>query len=148
MALITASRTAQRVLEAEFVFNFNDTMVNTAGNTVDFGATNAGAGAGKFDIINLPRDSVVVGGHVVTDTAFDTAGFDITIGDSGSENRYLTSTDAKGTGVNALVPTGYRNASGLNLRITFSSDDVCTTGKMTVRVLYIIEGRAEEVYPS
>ena len=146
MAQLKAARTAQYVMEAEFTFNFSDTMVNTAGNTVDFGKTNLGGAAGKFDIINLPENCVVLGGEVITETAFDTAGFDVTIGDAGSENRYLSSADLKGAGRQALTPTGAYNAS--NLRMTFSSDDACTTGKMTVRVQYVQPGRANEAVPS
>lgn len=147
MALKKASRTAQRVLVADFTWNFDDTMVNTVGNTVDFGKVNLGGAAGKFDVINLPRGAVVIGGHLVVETAFDTAGYDITVGDSSVENRYLASTDVKATGVTALVPTGY-HGTGQNIRITMSSDDVCTTGKATLRVEYMIDDRADEVYPS
>jgi len=146
MAKLKASRVAQPVMLAEFTWNFDDTMVNTAGNTVDFGKVTAGGAAGKFDVITLPVGAVVVGGSLTVETAFDTAGYDVTIGDSGSENRYLTSTDVKSTGLTALVPTGY-NGTGLNLRVCFSSDDVCTTGKATLRVEYVIGGRATEVNP-
>lgn len=146
MSKLIASRTAQYVMEAEFTFNFDDTMVNTAGATVDFGKVNLGGAAGKFDIINLPDNCVIVGGEVVVETAFDTAGFDVTVGDATVENRYLTSTDVKAQGRTALVPTGAYAAS--NLRLTFSSDDVCTAGKATVRVLYVQPGRANEVVPN
>jgi formylmethanofuran dehydrogenase subunit C len=146
MAKLKATRTAQPVMLAEFTWNFNDTMVNTVGNTVDFGAVNLGGAAGKFDVINLPVGAVVVGGSLTVETAFDTAGYDVTVGDSGSENRYLTSTDVKSTGQTALVPTGY-HGTGQNIRITMSSDDACTTGKATLRVEYVIDGRATEVNP-
>lgn len=144
MSKLIAARTAQTVLEAEFVFNFDDTMVNTAGNEVDFGKTNLGGAAGIFEVIPLPINATIVGGEVVTETAFDTAGFDVTVGDSGTANRYLASTDLKATGRAALVPTGYRG-NGEDLRLAFSSDDVCTTGKMTVRVQYVVKDRVSEV---
>ena len=146
MALKKPARTAQRPLVAEFSWNFDDTMVNTAGNTVDFGKVNAGGAAGKFDVINLPVGAIVTGGALHVETAFDTAGYDVTIGDADSENRYLTSTDVKGTGLTALVPTGLRG-TGKNIRLCFSSDDVCTTGKAHLRVEFVIDGKAEEVYP-
>jgi len=145
MAKLIASRTAQYVMEAEFTFNFDDTMVNTVGTTLDFGAANTAATS--VDIINLPAGAVVVGGSVTTETAFDAATFNITVGDSGSANRYLGTTDRKGTGISALVPTGYRG-DGENLRLTFTAADVCTTGKMTVRVEYIQTGRANEANPN
>lgn len=138
------NRTLQWPLVAEFSFNFDDTMVNTAGNTVDFGKTNAGGAAGAFDVIPLPPGAVVIGGSVTTDVAFDTAGFDVKIGDSTTDDRYLGSTDLKGTGFQALTPTGFAG-TGQNIRFTFSSDDTCTTGKMTIRVMYIVQGRSNEV---
>ena len=145
MAKLIAARTAQYVMEAEFVFNFDDTVVNTSGATVDFGATNTAATT--VEIINLPAGAVVVGGSVTTETAFDAATFNITVGDSGSANRYLGTTDKKGTGLTALVPTGYRG-EGENLRLVFTAADACTTGKMTVRVEYIQTGRANEANPN
>lgn len=144
MAKLIASRTAQWPLVAEFTFNFDDTMVNTAGNTVDFGKTNLGGAAGSFAVIPLPPGATVIGGEVITTTAFDTAGYDVTVGDADSASRYLASTDLKGAGRAALVPTGYVG-TGQNIVVGFSSDDACTTGKMTVRVMYTVAGRTNEV---
>jgi hypothetical protein len=141
MAKLIASRTAQWPLVAEFTFNFDDTMVTTTGTTVDFGKVSL---AGVVDIIPLPPGATVISGEVIVTTAFDTAGFDITVGDSGSAARYLGSTDVKGLGRTALVPTGYKG-TGENIRLTFASDDVCTTGKATIRVMYTVENRANEV---
>jgi hypothetical protein len=149
MAKLIASRSAQYVLEAEFVLNFDDTMVPVSGGTaiagtaeVDFGKTNVAATV--FEVIPLPTGATVIGGEVVTDTAFDTATYNLTIGDSGSANRYLTTTDRKAVGRTALVPTGYIG-NGENIRIGLTNADVCTTGKMTVRVQYIVKGRSNEV---
>ena len=142
MAKLIASRTAQWPLVAEFTFNFDDTMVNTSGATVDFGKTNTAATV--VEAIPLPPGAVVIGGSVDTLTAFDAATFNVSIGDSGSATRYLGATDCKAVGTNALVPTGYRG-TGENLRVSFTAADACTTGKMTVRVMYAIEGRSNEV---
>ena len=144
MARLKSSRTAQYVLEAEFSFNFDDTMVNTSGAAVDFGLTNIAATT--VEVINLPQGSTIVAGEVVTETAFDAATFNVTVGDSVSANRYLGTTDKKGVGRTALVPTG--RVAGDNLRLTFTAADVCTTGRMTVRVLYTVAGRGNEVVPS
>lgn len=141
-----AARTAQWPLAAEFSFNFDDTMKDAAGVTRDFGSLAGGSAAATayaFEAIPLPVGATIIGGHVVTNTAFDTAGYDVTIGDSAVANRYLASADLKGTGLVALTPTGYVG-NGENLRIGFSTDDACTTGKMTVRVLYTMAGRANE----
>jgi len=144
MAKLIAARTAQPVMEAEFIFNFDDTMVSSAGAELDFGKVNVAATS--VDIINLPTNAVVLGGEVVCDTAFDAATYNITVGDADVANRYLGTTDRKGTGRTALVPTGYRT-TGKPVRLTFTAADVCTAGKMSVRVQYITEGRGIDVNP-
>ena len=143
MTLKIKSRTAQYPLVAEFTFNFNDTMVNTAGNTVDFGLTNLGGAAGSFDVIPSPPGAVITGGEVVRSTAFDTASYAVVVGDSVTANRYLASTDLKGLGRTALVPTGYVSL-GNDLRIGITNADVFTTGVCTVRIEYVVAGRATE----
>ena len=144
MSLLIANRTVQDILVAEFVFNYNDTMVNTAGNTVDFGASNLGGAAGAFDIISLPNNAIVVGGQIITHTTFDTAGYDVILGDSAVTDRYHATADLKTAGRVALTPTGFVSTGG-KIRLTFSSDDVCTAGKMAIQVHYIVRGRAKEV---
>lgn len=143
MAKLNATRSAQYPLVAEFTLNFSDTMLNTAGVEHDFGKTSV-AETNSFDIINLPYGAVVVGGDVVTETTFDTAGWDITVGDATTGNRYLASTDIKSAGRVALVPTGYVS-DGAPIRISVQCDDVCTAGKATVRVMYTVRSRANEV---
>jgi hypothetical protein len=141
MAKKIAARSAQWPLAAEFSFNFDDTMVSVAGTEVDFGKTNTASTV--FKVIPLPLGATVIGGSVTTDTAFDAATYNVSIGDSGSATRYLGATDKKGTGLTALVPTGYVG-NGEDLYVTVVAADVCTTGKMTVRVLYTIANRANE----
>lgn len=145
MSKLIAARTGQYVMEAEFTFNFDDTMVSVGGTEVDFGKTNTAATS--FDIINLPENSVIVGGELVTETAFDTASYAVVIGDSATADRYLASADRKGAARVALVPTGYRT-TGANLRIGITNADACTAGKATVRVQYVITGRANEMIPN
>ena len=146
MANLTATRGAQEVLNASFVFNFDDQMVPISGGTaiagttrVDFGKTNIVATA--FDIINLPQDAVIISGELVVETAFDTASYAVIIGDSASTNRYLSTADRKAAARTALTPTGYRSL-GEPLRITITNADVCTTGKATVRIQYVIHNRS------
>jgi hypothetical protein len=142
MAKLIASRTAQYPLVAEFEFNFDDTMKTVAGAVVDFGKTNIASSV--FEVMNVPQGAVIIGGEVVTETAFDAATYTISVGDSASATRYLGATDRKATGRSALVPTGYRT-EGRNVRITVEAADVCTTGKATVRIQYVIKDRAQEV---
>lgn len=145
MSVLKAARVAQYPLWAEFQFNFNDTMLDTAGVSKDFGAASL---AMSFDAINLPPNSVVVDGELVTETAFDTASYAVVVGDSVVADRYLATADRKGVARVALVPTGFRNVDALNLRIGIVNADACTTGKATLRIGYIISGRANESIPS
>lgn len=143
MAKLIPARGAQYPLVAEYTFNFDDTVVNTSGVTVDFGKTNTAATT--IDIAPLPLGAVVIGGEVVTTTAFDAATYNVTVGDATTANRYLGSTDKKGTGRTALVPTGFVS-TGEKLQLTFTPADACTAGKATVRVMYVINARVKEVF--
>ena len=152
MSKLISARGAQFVMETEFVFNFDDTMVPVSGGTpiansteVDFGKTNIASTV--FDLINLPAGAVVLSGFLTVETAFDTASYSVAVGDSAVANRYLAAADRKAVGVTNLVPTGYRG-DGENLRVTIVNADVCTTGKATLRVQYITTGRSNEVNPN
>jgi hypothetical protein len=129
---------------AEFTWSFDDTMVNSAGATVDFGVTTVGA-ANLFDVIKLPVGAIVIGGQLTVLTAFDTAAYTIILGDTTTANRYLASADLKAVGTTALLMTGFRNPTGLDLRLSIANTDVCTTGVASLRVHYIIDGRCSEV---
>jgi len=128
---------------AEFAFNFDDTMVPTAGGAaVDFGESNTSATT--VMVVPLPPGATVTGGSVDTLVAFDAATYNITVGDADEADRYLGTTDVKGVGTNALVPTGYRG-TGQNVTLTFTAADVCTTGSAIVRVEYVVADRSNEV---
>lgn len=71
MAVLKATRSAQRPLIATFVWNFDDTMVDTGGVSKDFGVSNTASTV--FEVLNLPIGAIVTGGSVVTETAFDAA---------------------------------------------------------------------------
>ena len=144
MALLTTARTAQAASVASFRFKHDDTMVSKAGGAaVDFGLANFAATT--FVAIPLPPNSIVTGGYIMRDEAFDTAGYTISVGDSSSSARYLAATDLKALGATALVPTGFVNESGLNIELTIDTVDNCTTGQATLVVEYIVLGRAEQV---
>ena len=143
MALLKANRSAQWPLVASFTLNFDDTMVNVAGTTLDFGKTNAAATV--VEVINLPPGSVVTGGEWTTETAF-THAFTILVGDSGVAGRYLGSTNVGAAARTALVPTGFQNVTGLNIRLSFTNTTAGDiAGKGTLRVEYIVAGRSNEV---
>jgi hypothetical protein len=132
---------------AVFAFNFNDTMDDINGDARDFGSLAGGSVAATiytFKVAGMPKGAVVTGGSLSRSVAFDTAGLDVTVGDTASTNRYVASTDVKGTGVTALVPTGYVS-DGEDLVITLSTDDACTTGKAVLEVEYVRPGFVSEV---
>src|SRR5688572_1623087 len=148
MSALKATHTAQKPLVAEFSWNFDDTMVDTLGVSYSLGTDTASdiiANAKIFEVIKLPVNSVILSGAVVVTTTFDTAGYDVIVGDSGSANRYLASTDVKTAGITPLVPRGYVNSGGLPLRVSMATDDVCTAGSATIRIEYVFAGRADEV---
>lgn len=149
MSKLIAARGAQFVMESEFVFNFDDTMVSKVGAVdgaeLDFGKTNIVSTV--FEVINLPAGAVILAGSLTVETAFDTASYSVAVGDSALATRYLAAADRKAVGVTNLVPTGYRG-DGENIRVTIVNADVCTTGKATLRVQYIMTGRSNEVNPN
>jgi hypothetical protein len=103
-------------------------------------------GTPAFDIIDLPVNSVVVGGEIVVETAFATSTLaSMSLGDSSSTTRYSTTLDLKTAARTAIGITGFRNSSGLAIRGTFNVTAAdSTAGKVTVRVLYVIKDRADE----
>lgn len=143
MTVLKASRSAQTVLEAEFSWAIGDTMLNTAGASDAF----ASAAAHAFDIINLPPNAVVVGGSLSVTTAFDGTTYALIVGDSAVTNRYLATADRKAAGLTALVPTGYVGL-GEAIRLTVTPTGTTTAGAGTVRIQYIVVGRANEVQAS
>lgn len=142
MTLKIKSRTAQYPLVAEFTFTVGDTMVNTAGASDAF----ATVAAHVFDIIPLPPGATVIGGEVVTDTAFvGSTAYNVKIGDSSTDNRYLGTTDKTTAARTALVPTGYIG-TGQNIRMTVTPTVAeATAGKITVRVEYVVASRTNEI---
>lgn len=144
MSLKTATGVAQNVMSAQFAFSFDDTMVNTAGNTVDFGAANLGGAAGAFDVIELPVGAIVVGGDLAVKTAFDAATYAIIVGDATDTDRFLATADRKAVGTSALLVPGFVS-TGEAIRVTITAADVCTTGEVLLTVLYVVDGRVNEV---
>jgi hypothetical protein len=141
----TAARSAQWPLLAEFVINWDDTMVDVTGAPKDFKT----AGASNFDIINLPPGAIIQGGEVVVETAFaGSTTVPITLGDSVNATRYLGSTSLMTLARTAIVPTGYVG-QGENIRMNFApTGALATAGKASVRVWYSIRDRANETIPN
>lgn len=145
MALLKAARTAQWPLMAEFTFNFDDTAVDSvAGTTKTFGST-----FGQnlvLDAIPLPPNANVIGGEIIVETAgVGPTAYTLSVGDSGSATRYASAVDLKTAARTALTLTGFRGA-GENIRLTMNVTVAnASAGKATVRVLYTVQGRSNEV---
>ena len=141
MSKLIATRGQQYPLVAEFTFNFDDTMVDTAGAAKDFKTV----GSTVVDAINLPTGAIVTGGEVVTEKAVTgSTAYNVSVGDSGSATRYLGATDRVSAGRTALVPTGYVG-NGEQIRVTVAPTvAAATAGKVTVRVQYIVRNRINE----
>lgn len=143
MAKLRKNRTLQYPLVAEFTFNVTDSLVATDGVERVF---NAAGAAQIFDVIGLPPLATVIGGDVVVETASNDAGTaTVAVGDSVNATRYLSATSIKTAGRTALVPTGFRG-NGEDIRITLANaTGGATAGTVTVRVLYTIQNRSNEV---
>lgn len=146
MAKLIAARSAQWPLLSEFTFNFDDTIVDINGVEKDFGKTETHDVVAQ--IINLPEGAVVIGGEIVVETAgVGPTVYTASLGDSASANRYANAVDLKTASRTALTLTGYRTSE--NLRLTINSTvAAASAGKATVRVLYVLPGRANEVVPN
>lgn len=148
MATLKKSRGSQAIQSVEFVWFVTDDMLNPSGVSKTFGSGEVAALA--FDVIGLPMNAVVVGGDVTTETAVTgSTAYNVIVGDSGTTNRYLGTTDKTAAGRTALVPTGFVNASALPVRVTVTPTvAVSTAGKLRLRVDFIIRDRAAEVTSS
>lgn len=141
MAKLIASRGSQYALTAEFVFNFDDTVTDTAGALKDFKTV----GSTVVDAINLPTGAVILDGEVVTETAVSgSTAYNVSVGDSANATRYLGATNRVAAGRTALVPTGYVGL-GEQLRVTVAPTVAdATAGKVTVRITYMVRNRVNE----
>ena len=132
----------QNVMVAEFTWSVGDTMTNTSGAADAF----ATVASHVFDVIKLPVGAVVIGGDLITNVAATgSTAYNVSVGDSGSATRYLGATDKTTAARTALVPTG-REGTGESIRITVAPTVAeATAGTFTLRVMFVIDGRANEV---
>lgn len=145
MAQLKASRSAQYPLQQEFTFNFDDTAIDTvAGTSKTFGSTFGQSLV--FDALPLPPGATVVGGEIVVETAgVGPTAYTLSVGDSGSATRYANAVSLLSAARTALTLTGYRG-TGENIRLSVNGTVAnATAGKVTVRVMYTIQGRSNEV---
>lgn len=158
-----ASRTAQYPLVQEFSFNFNDWVVDSvAGTKKTFGSTVANsvdplepgltAGTGVvFDAIPMPVGAVITGGEVIVETAFAGigAGATLDLGIAGDTSSLLSALDldaaTSGSRTALLLTKPLVCNGGQNVRLTTAGlTATASAGKVRVRVMYTIDGRAQE----
>lgn len=145
MSTLQKTRSAQRILSSEFVFNFNDTMTDVNGVTKTFGSVFGDAGT--FEIMNLPNGAVIVGGELIVQTAgvgptVYTAALGV-VGGSGSD--LLAATSLLAAARTALTGLGLVANAGKNVTLTIASTVAnATAGTVRARVNYTIDNRADE----
>ena len=158
-----ATRGAQYPLFAEFVFAFNEWVVDSVdGVKKTFGSavanatdpTEPGLTAGTgvvFDCIPMPLGAVIVGGEMIVETAFAGigAGATIQLGIAGDTASLLASTDLDaalaGSRSALLLTKPLVCNGGQNVRLTTAGlAATATAGKVRIRVQYTIDGRAQE----
>jgi hypothetical protein len=144
MALLRKTRGAQWPLLAEFTFTITDTMAMTDGVTKAFSVA-----APVADVIPLPPNAVVIGGDMTVEAVSDETGTaTIAVGDSASATRYLAATNLKAAARTALTLTGFRGA-GEDIRITLANQNGnATAGRVSLRVLYVVQNKHNEVQAS
>jgi hypothetical protein len=162
---LLASRTAQYPLIAEFTFNWNNWVVDSAdgakktlGSTVALSTdpneallTGAAAATIVFDAIPLPPGAVITGGELIVETAYaGSTAATVSLGIAGTTTALLNAVDLKTAARTALTITSPLLAnSGQNLRATIAYTVAnATAGKARLRVSYTIDGRASEVQTS
>lgn len=147
MAVLKATRASQPVQSAEFVFNFNDTALDSvSGASKTFGSVFGDAIV--FDAIPLPVGAVVVGGDLTVETqGVGPTAYTAAVGRSGAAAGLLAATDLKtavGTRV-ALTGLGIAHLTGGNVRLTIASSVAnATAGKFRLRVEFVTNDRACE----
>jgi hypothetical protein len=164
MSKLQATRGAQKPSVAEFVWSFNQWVVDsvdgvkktfgsTVANSTDPNESGLTAATGVvFDAIPMPLGAVVTGGELIVETAFVGigAGATITVGIAGDTAALLASTDldaaTAGSRSALLLTKPLVSNGGQNVRITTAGlAATATAGKARLRVQYTIDGRQEEV---
>lgn len=113
---------------------------------VDILQTDFATGVGQA-VMELPQNSIVTGGQLVVDTAFDSATSDTgEIGDVTTAARYLGAVDLTALASSALVPTGFKTTA-TQPEIYFENTEVGAAGTAGVARLiveYIVDTRRNE----
>lgn len=165
MGKLLATRAAQYPLVAEFVFQHNqwvidsaDTTKKTLGSTVALSTdpsepalTGPVANTITFDAIPLPYGAVICGGEVINEVAYTgCTAATLKVGIAGTLEAYQASANvnlmsAANTRVALLLTSSLASKAGANVRLTIGYTVAnATAGKTRVRIMYTIEDKASE----
>lgn len=164
MSKLLATRSTQRPQVAEFVFNYNDYVTDsvsgskvTLGSTVALadpssmvsGLTGAVANTITFDAIPMPVGAVIAGGEVIVETAVTgSTAYTVSVGIAGTLTALANAVSCLTAARTALTMTTTVPMianTGTNLRLTIAYTVAnATAGKVRVRVMYTIDGKADE----
>jgi hypothetical protein len=162
MSKLLAARTAQYGLTQEFVFNWNNWVIDSAdgakktlGSTVALSTdpaevllTGPVANTITFDGGNLPPGAVLTGGAVIVETAYaGSTAATVSVGIAGSLTALANAVDMKTVARTALTLTSPLLCNtGQSVRMTIAYTVAnATAGKVRVRLDYTVDGRANEV---
>ena len=149
MALKKITRAAQWPLVAEFTASFSDTAKDAvSGATKGFGTT--AAENLILDAIALPQGAVVCGGEVIVETqGVGPTAYTVKLGVAGDDACFLAASDllaAANTRYPLLLTKQLASNDGKDLRLTMASTvAAATAGKFRIRVMYTIDGRADNL---
>jgi hypothetical protein len=157
-----ASRSAQTPLVAQLSFAFNnwvndsvDLAAKTLGSTVaqstdpsQAGLVGPVANTVVFDAVPMPPGAVITGGEIIVETAYaGPTAATLSLGTAANTTALANAIDLKTTGRTALILTSpLVSNDGSNLRMTFAYTVAnATAGRVRIRVMYTIDGRAGDV---
>lgn len=149
MALKKITRAAQWPLVAEFTASFSDTATDAVTGAVKgFGTTIAENLI--LDAIALPQGAVVCGGEVIVETqGVGPTAYTVKLGVAGDDACFLAASDllaAANTRYPLLLTKQLAANDGKDLRLTMASTvAAATAGKFRIRVMYTIDGRADNL---
>lgn len=94
--------------------------------------------------VELPANSIVVGGGVAVNAAFNSATSDALVVSGVSSEALLASTSIAATGWKALTPVGTKATAKGNITVTWTGVGAPpTAGALRLTVLYVVDGRTD-----
>jgi len=151
MAKLVGARGCGYVKSAEFIFNFNDTAIDSVSKTEKSFGSNFNDNI-VLDCINMPVGAQFIGGEVIVETAgVGPTAYTIALGVAGAPAQYLAATSLLAAARTPLpllltVNNALGSNNGQNIRMTIASTVAnATAGRVRVSVQYKLDGQIMEV---